>query len=176
MRWKYCVKLTGVKTLKGKQSRYEDVGRDKVAYFFWQGKDSTLNEKGTAALMTVELDSDKGPQVRRCTSSLTYFLVRSFVHSSVFSCALLLIFSFLYSSVFLFLRSSVPPFLCSSVPTVPTVLTVPLLLLLLSSFLRYFSTSLLRCFVASLFVAGSLNQMKRLSKLQIQILFKFARV
>ena len=27
------------------------------------GKDSTLNEKGTAALMTVELDSDKGPQV-----------------------------------------------------------------------------------------------------------------
>ncbi|KAL9959859.1 hypothetical protein ACROYT_G033223 [Oculina patagonica] len=63
VRWKYCVKLTGVKTLKGKQSRYEDVGRDKVAYFFWQGQDSTLNEKGTAALMTVELDSDKGPQV-----------------------------------------------------------------------------------------------------------------
>ena len=63
VRWKYCVKLTGVKTLKGKQSKYEDVGRDKVAYFFWQGKDSTLNEKGTAALMTVELDSDKGPQV-----------------------------------------------------------------------------------------------------------------
>ena len=63
VRWKYCVKLTGVKTLKGKQSRYEDVGRDKVAYFFWQGKDSSLNEKGTAALMTVELDSDKGPQV-----------------------------------------------------------------------------------------------------------------
>ncbi|XP_015764099.1 PREDICTED: supervillin-like [Acropora digitifera] len=63
VRWKYCVKLTGVKTLKGAQSKYEDVGRDKVAYFFWQGKDSTLNEKGTAALMTVELDSDKGPQV-----------------------------------------------------------------------------------------------------------------
>ena len=47
------MKLTGVKTLKGKQSKYEDVGRDKVAYFFWQGKDSTLNKKGTAALMTI---------------------------------------------------------------------------------------------------------------------------
>ena len=54
-----------MKTLKGRQSKHEDVGRDKVAYFFWQGKDSTLNEKGTAALMTVELDSDKGPQVTR---------------------------------------------------------------------------------------------------------------
>ena len=65
VRWKYCVKLTGVKSLKGKQSKYEDVGRDKVAYFFWQGTDCTLNEKGTAALMTVELDSDKGPQVNK---------------------------------------------------------------------------------------------------------------
>lgn len=63
VRWKYCVKRIGVKTLKGQASRQEDVGRDKVVYFFWQGKDSTVNEKGAAALMTVELDADKGPQV-----------------------------------------------------------------------------------------------------------------
>ncbi|XP_031552227.1 supervillin-like isoform X2 [Actinia tenebrosa] len=63
VRWKYCVKRTGVKSLKGKTSRIEDVGRDKIVYFFWQGQDSTINEKGAAALMTVELDSDRGPQV-----------------------------------------------------------------------------------------------------------------
>lgn len=63
VRWKYCVKRTGVKSLKGKASRIEDVGRDKIVYFFWQGQDSTVNEKGAAALMTVELDSDRGPQV-----------------------------------------------------------------------------------------------------------------
>ncbi|EDO29784.1 predicted protein [Nematostella vectensis] len=63
VRWKYCVKRVGVRNLKGKASRQEDVGRDKVAYFFWQGHDSTVNEKGAAALMTVEIDSEKGPQV-----------------------------------------------------------------------------------------------------------------
>ena len=55
--------LTESKDLKGSQSRRTLVGRERCAYFFWQGKNSTINEKGASALMTVELDEERGPQV-----------------------------------------------------------------------------------------------------------------
>lgn len=45
VRWKYKVSLTG-KTLKGLPSKHVAVGRERWAYFFWQGKDSKAAEQG----------------------------------------------------------------------------------------------------------------------------------
>jgi supervillin len=64
IRWQYSVMQIS-RDLKGNKSKHSGVmGRERTAYFFWHGKDSRITEQGTSALMTVELDQEKGPQVR----------------------------------------------------------------------------------------------------------------
>ncbi|XP_071451074.1 supervillin isoform X2 [Hetaerina americana] len=63
IRWHYQVTVSG-RELSGGKSRHMLTGRERCAYFCWQGRDASLNEKGAAALLTVELDKEKGPQVR----------------------------------------------------------------------------------------------------------------
>ncbi|XP_050417893.2 microtubule-associated protein futsch isoform X3 [Patella vulgata] len=64
VRWQYMISNAGLKSLKGQAARKSITGRERYAYFFWQGKESTINEKGASALMTVELDEERGPQIR----------------------------------------------------------------------------------------------------------------
>ncbi|XP_049958498.1 supervillin [Schistocerca serialis cubense] len=63
IRWQYSITVTG-RELSGQPSRHSVAGRDRCAYFCWQGQDASLNEQGAAALLTVELDHERGPQVR----------------------------------------------------------------------------------------------------------------
>ena len=66
VRWKYKVALTGraLQMMGGGASKHKAVGRDRCAYFFWQGRESKMSKQGASALHTVELDSEKGPQLR----------------------------------------------------------------------------------------------------------------
>uniref|UniRef100_A0A671SVE5 Supervillin-like n=1 Tax=Sinocyclocheilus anshuiensis TaxID=1608454 RepID=A0A671SVE5_9TELE len=62
VKWKYMIS-----TAVGKRLHSERIigpGKEKFCYFFWQGRNSTVNEKGTSALMTVELDEERGAQVQ----------------------------------------------------------------------------------------------------------------
>lgn len=63
IRWRFRMTVRG-RELSGKPSKHLQSGRDRTIYFFWQGKDASRNEKGAAALLTVELDSENAPQIR----------------------------------------------------------------------------------------------------------------
>ncbi|XP_063981805.1 supervillin [Diachasmimorpha longicaudata] len=63
IRWMYLITVTG-RELSGLPSKHAVEGRDRCAYFIWQGKNASLNKQGTAALLTVELDKEQGPQIR----------------------------------------------------------------------------------------------------------------
>ncbi|XP_053366961.1 supervillin a isoform X3 [Clarias gariepinus] len=62
VKWKYMVS-----TAVGKRLNSEHIvgpGKERCAYYFWQGRNASVNEKGTSALMTVELDEERGAQVQ----------------------------------------------------------------------------------------------------------------
>ncbi|XP_027626846.1 supervillin [Tupaia chinensis] len=63
VKWKYMVSTAVGSRQKGEHT-VRVAGKEKCVYFFWQGRHSTVSEKGTSALMTVELDEERGAQVQ----------------------------------------------------------------------------------------------------------------
>ncbi|XP_065098404.1 supervillin a isoform X18 [Paramisgurnus dabryanus] len=62
VKWKYMISTAVGKRLN--PERIIGPGKEKCCYFFWQGRNSTVSEKGTSALMTVELDEERGAQMQ----------------------------------------------------------------------------------------------------------------
>lgn len=62
IRWMYQVCIT-VRELTGKISSRSTVGRDRCAYFNWQGCEASASERGTSTLQMVDLDKEKGSQM-----------------------------------------------------------------------------------------------------------------
>ncbi|KPP77557.1 supervillin-like, partial [Scleropages formosus] len=62
VKWRYMVSASVGK--RQNPERVAGAGKEKCCYFFWQGRNSTVSEKGTSALMTVELDEERGAQVQ----------------------------------------------------------------------------------------------------------------
>lgn len=63
VKWKYMASTAVGSRQKG-EHLVRVAGKEKCVYFFWQGRHSTVSEKGTSALMTVELDEERGAQVQ----------------------------------------------------------------------------------------------------------------
>ncbi|XP_050301678.1 uncharacterized protein LOC126739900 isoform X2 [Anthonomus grandis grandis] len=60
--WTFRQTVKG-RELNGKPSKHLQVGRDMCVFFCWHGNNSSVNEKCTAAFLTVELDKQNAPQV-----------------------------------------------------------------------------------------------------------------
>ncbi|XP_007552125.1 supervillin isoform X9 [Poecilia formosa] len=63
VKWKFMVS-TSVGRRQNPEARSSGPGKEKCCYFFWQGRNLTVSEKGTSALMTVELGEERGAQVQ----------------------------------------------------------------------------------------------------------------
>ncbi|XP_056153072.1 supervillin [Lampris incognitus] len=63
IRWKYSITAIVGKRQRPGELSAGGPGRERSACFFWQGRHSSVSEKGTSALMTVELGNHRGAQV-----------------------------------------------------------------------------------------------------------------
>lgn len=68
IRWQY--RVVKVRALRNCSDIMKAGGMERCCYFFWLGNDCTVNEEGATAVMTLELDSEKGPQVRRTSGCI----------------------------------------------------------------------------------------------------------
>eukprot|EP00794_Sanderia_malayensis_P017442 gene17442-19186_t len=64
IRWEYSIVASRVMKMLKDIDEAKATGRHKCAYFFWLGNDCSITEQGATAVMTVDLDEERGPQLR----------------------------------------------------------------------------------------------------------------
>ncbi|KAL1518089.1 hypothetical protein ABEB36_001766 [Hypothenemus hampei] len=62
--WRFRQTVKGRELNGGKPSKHGQTGREITVFFCWHGAKSSVNEKCTAAFLTVELDKENAPQIR----------------------------------------------------------------------------------------------------------------
>ncbi|XP_057400473.1 supervillin isoform X15 [Balaenoptera acutorostrata] len=63
VKWKFIVSTAVGSRQKGEHP-VRVAGKEKCVYFFWQGRQSAVSEKGMSALTAVQLDEERGAQVQ----------------------------------------------------------------------------------------------------------------
>eukprot|EP00795_Rhopilema_esculentum_P013586 gene13586-4479_t len=64
IRWEYSIVASRVMKMLKDIEEAKASGRHRCAYFFWLGNDCSVTEQGATAVMTVDLDEERGPHVR----------------------------------------------------------------------------------------------------------------
>lgn len=63
IRWEYSIVASRVMKMLKDIEEAKASGRHRCAYFFWLGNDCAVTEQGATAVMTVDLDEERGPHV-----------------------------------------------------------------------------------------------------------------
>ncbi|CAI4222483.1 unnamed protein product [Auanema sp. JU1783] len=64
IRWQYRIQVSGVRKLQTGEESEKETGRERVAFFYWLGKDTTSKQQGLCALKLSHMDRDKYPHIR----------------------------------------------------------------------------------------------------------------
>ena len=84
IRWEYSIVASRVMKMLKDLEEAKAAGRHRCAYFFWLGNDCAVTEQGATAVMTVDLDEERGPHVSLGANSEIIFALIAVIVTNAF--------------------------------------------------------------------------------------------